>query len=65
MWILQLLNDPTSLWPAGYIGAGYAPYEGVLLMGEWVGTHIWPEHLPLVSHDVGHSSLEEGALVSS
>lgn len=38
MWILQLLNHPTSLWPAGYIGAGYAPYEGVLLMGEWVLT---------------------------
>lgn len=61
MWTLQPLSHLMSLWPADYIGAGYAPYEGVLLMG----THIWPEHLSLVCHDVGHSSLEEGALVSN
>jgi len=35
IWILQLFSQITSLWPAGYLGAGCALYEGVLCMGEW------------------------------
>lgn len=38
--MLQFFSQKTNLWLAGYIGAGYALYDGALLKYEWGLTSI-------------------------